>query len=340
MLPSNAAAICSMQVMPHTFHQPRFPRTASTDACAFAAVQAGEAEHSPVCSSDSPAQCVGVHTVGKAVCWLKARVAALGGHQVRVHMRRDREEGCKHHHPGREGQHVVGQLQAHPRLVPRGPQLRVVHLRQQGPVTQQASQPCSRQRQCACRHAQAARQRRCCCTTTSGLTQTVPSCATGLARQQGCNVSILTCKNGHDFQAHLEHKMGAASALSHSEADASREVHGLGALRPAIQHMAARLLAHAVGVAVPHPVWSCRLRTSCMATACMMPGIGMTRRQSGLAEAPGHVGQGARGKLRSIPKRSMWCTTSCFDRGSTPTSFSGSSGRRTLVQRYISAWSV
>ena len=86
---SDAAAECSMQVVRHSLHQPRTLRAGEREACALVAVQGGEAEHSPACSSISPAKCMGVHAVGKAVCWLEARIAALGGHQVRVHMRRD-----------------------------------------------------------------------------------------------------------------------------------------------------------------------------------------------------------------------------------------------------------
>jgi hypothetical protein len=40
------------------------------------------------------------------------------------------------------------------------------------------------------------------------------------------------------------------------------------------------------------------------------------------------------------PKSSMWCAISCLASGSMPTSFSGSSGSGTAVQRYASSWST
>lgn len=47
--------------------------------------------------------------------------------------------------------------------------------------------------------------------------------------------------------------MARASALAHSEAHSRWQMHGVGILCPAVEHMTARLGTHAVGVAIPHP---------------------------------------------------------------------------------------
>lgn len=46
--------------------------------------------------------------------------------------------------------------------------------------------------------------------------------------------------------------MARASALAHSEAHSRWQMHGVGILCPAVEHVTARLGTHAVGVAIPH----------------------------------------------------------------------------------------